>query len=232
MDREKLEKDLDKMIIHANPQNKRVMIGKIPPVFQVVGVGTDAVVVSHPMLPGKVIKVFAPEKVHKKRREWKVYQQLGEHPNFTRCYGHGKNYLILDYEEGPTLYQCLEEGIPIPKQVIKEVDEARHYARKQGLNPRDIHLNNILLQNGHAKLLDVSEYLLPGNDRRWELLRWGYIYFYPLIRGRKVPKWLIISVKNGYYQTLDIVKRLSKVWENVKGKSRWMTKDKLSKGDS
>lgn len=232
MDKDQLEKDLEQLVIHASPQNKRVTIESIPPVFQVIGIGTDAVVVSHREDPEKVIKVYAPERVHKKRKEWEVYKRLGNHANFTRCYGEGRNYLILAYEKGPTLYQCLEEGVPIPEQVIKEVDEARQYARKRGLNPRDIHLNNILLQDGHAKLLDVSEYVRPGNDRRWELLRWGYTYFYPLIRGKKVPKWLFLVVKNGYYQIRAVMRFLNKGWQLFKTKIRIFTKEKLSKGDS
>ena len=69
------------------------------------------------------------------------------------------NYLVLSFEEGITLYDCLLQGIPIPKQAIKDVDDAREYVRQKGLNPRDIHLKNVFLQNGRAKIIDVSEYV-------------------------------------------------------------------------
>src|SRR5690606_23992909 len=103
------------------------------------------------------------------------------------------------YERGPTLYQCLEEGIVIPRQIITDVDHACRYARSRGLNPRDIHLKNVLLQDGRAKLIDVSEYLNPGNDHRWQYLVQGYEQFYSLIRGKKIPTWIIELVKNAYY---------------------------------
>lgn len=233
MDKERLENDLGKIIFHANPANKLVTIESVPPVFQVIGVGTDAVVVSHRDEPGKVFKVFAPGREHKKRNEWVVYQRLGNHPVFCRCYAEGKNYLVLTHERGPTLYECLEEGIMIPEQVIHDVEAACRYARSKGLNPRDIHLKNVLLQNGRAKLLDVSEYVRPGNDRRWDLLVWGYYAFYPLIRRRKVPTWMIEAVKHSYYGIIRGAAFLKKGW-------RWMkmwfgftnTEEKPSKGDS
>ena len=58
-----------------------------------------------------------------------------------------------------TLFDCVLQGIHIPEQVINDVEDAREYVRNKGLNPRDIHLKNILLQNGRAKILDVSEYI-------------------------------------------------------------------------
>ncbi|MCB8817474.1 RIO1 family regulatory kinase/ATPase domain-containing protein [Desulfosporosinus shakirovi] len=86
-------------------------------------------------------------------------------------YGRGFDFLVIRFEEGITLYDCLLKGIHIPKQVIEDVDNAINYVLGKGLNPRDIHLKNILLQEGKAKLLDVSEYMKPGNDKRWEYLK-------------------------------------------------------------
>ncbi len=54
-------------------------------------------------------------------------------------YGEGENYLIISYENGQNLYDCLLNGVHIPFQVINDVDNARLYAFDQGLNPRDIH---------------------------------------------------------------------------------------------
>jgi hypothetical protein len=78
------------------------------------------------------------------------------------------------------------------------VEQARAYARSVGLNPRDIHLKNVIYQDGHAKIIDVSEYLLPGDDGRWDLLVKGYHSLYFLIEGRKVPRFLMELVKKGY----------------------------------
>lgn len=190
---------LKQIQIRANKDNQIVTVKQIPSEFQLIGLGTDAIVVWHPSEPEVVFKVFAPGRQDKKIAEATVYERLGSHPNFCHCLGQGEHYLILSYEEGPTLYQCLEEGIVIPEQIIKEVEEARQFARTKGLNPRDVHLKNVILQDGHAKVVDVSEYLKEGNDLRWDHLIEGYHRYYPFIRGRKIPTWMIEFVKKRYY---------------------------------
>ncbi len=193
-----IERIIRQIEFHANPDNELVTIEKIPSELKLVGYGTDAVVVQHPDFPDKVFKVFADDRLYKIDQEFKVYQMLGDSPYFARCNGRGENYLLLSYEQGPTLYECLREGIEIPEQAVLDVEKGREEARKKGLNPRDIHLKNVILQQGRAKLMDVSEYLKPGNDKRWDYLVEGYYELYPLIRGRKIPAWLMESVKMMY----------------------------------
>lgn len=80
------------------------------------------------------------------------------------------------------------------------MEEAREFIRQKGLNPRDIHLKNILLQNGRGKILDVSEYKKPGNDFRWEHLKKAYEDYYHLIDGKPVPFWLLETIRRWYNQ--------------------------------
>jgi hypothetical protein len=68
--------------------------------------------------------------------------------------------LVLSFEQGVTLYDCLLQGVRVPEQAIQDVEESREFVRSQGLNPRDIHLKNVLLQEGRGKVLDVSEYII------------------------------------------------------------------------
>jgi hypothetical protein len=194
-----LEAQLKQIDIHANPNNEPVTIHWIPPEFRLIGVGTDAIVVQRPDRKDRVLKVFAPERVHKKEIEFEIYQKIGNSPYYCKCFGHGENYIELSYEEGFTLYECLEQGINIPLKVISDVEAAGAHAVSVGLNPRDIHLKNILLQRGGAKLIDVSEYKKPGNDGRWDFLVQGYKEFYHLIKGKKIPAWLMELVKKTYY---------------------------------
>jgi hypothetical protein len=191
---------LKKIRIEANPDNQPVSVVSVPPPLTVVGTGTDAVVVRHPDFPRLAFKVYAEGRSQSRENEYAAYRRLGRSPYFPVCYGKGSFYLVLSYEEGPTLYDCLVKGIPIPEQAIDDVEKARDYARQAGLNPRDIHLKNVLLQQGRAKLLDVSEYVKPGNDGRWDHLVQAYRKFYPLIAGRKIPVWLIEMVKKTYYR--------------------------------
>lgn len=70
----------------------------------------------------------------------------------------------------------------------------------QGAEPRDIHLKNVLMQDGRAKVLDVSEYVKEGDDKRWEHLVWAYHTFYSGISEVKVPSWILDTIKKWYYK--------------------------------
>lgn len=190
---------LEKIDLQYNPENEPVTVKYLPPPLELIGVGTDAVVVRHPEYPDIVFKVYAKERVDAKEDEYRAYQRLVGSPYFAVCHGAGDRYLVLSYEEGMTLYDCLVQGVNIPESIIDEVEEARQYARSVGLNPRDIHLKNVLLQDGHAKIIDVSEYVKPGNDGRWDHLVQSYHLFYPYIAGKKIPVWMLEMVKRAYY---------------------------------
>lgn len=200
MDWKIAEQQLDTIKITANGANELVTVKKNSDAFECVGVGTDAAVFRFIDAPDYAFKVFSNEKIDKIEVETDVYLKLGQSAYYPRCYGRGSNFLVISYEQGLTLYDCLLKGVHIPEQVIQDVDNARRYAFEQGLNPRDIHLKNILLHQGRAKIIDVSEYLQPGNDKRWEYLREGYLHHYHLIDGKALPHWLIDTVRKWYNQ--------------------------------
>src|SRR5699024_10375906 len=152
-----------------------------------VGVTTDAAVFQHFYAPSYAFKVYAKDKVSKIKAEKDIYNTLSGSPYFPVCFAAYDKYLVLSYEGGTTLFDCLLQGIHIPDQVVKDVEDAREHVRKRGLNPRDMHLKNILLQNGRARIIDVSEYIQPGNDFRWEHLKKGYEEYYQLIVGNSIP---------------------------------------------
>ncbi|WP_446936441.1 serine/threonine protein kinase [Lysinibacillus fusiformis] len=191
---------LSKIKVFSNPNNEPVTICGEANDLKCIGVGTDAAVFQSLSEPAYAFKIYAKDKVHKVKVEATVYQVLEESPYFSTCFAAYNEYLVLSYEEGKTLFDCILQGIHIPKQVINEVEEAREYVRKKGLNPRDIHLKNILLQNGRAKIIDVSEYTLQGNDHRWEHLKKGYEQYYHLIDGNSVPFWLVETIRKWYNQ--------------------------------
>lgn len=187
--------------LHAPDRHQAVVVDHLPAELEVVGAGTDAVVVRHPALPGYVFKVYAPEARGCLDDEYRCYGRLAGSPLFATCAGRSETYLVLSYEAGPTLYDCLREGIQVPERVIADVEAARDHARRVGLRPKDIHLKNVIVQDGHAKMIDVSKYALPGdNDPVWEALAEGYHRFYPMIRGRAIPVWVIEMAKRAYQQ--------------------------------
>lgn len=191
---------LCKITVFSNPNNEPVTIHGDSDDLKCIGVGTDAAVFQSLNAPDYAFKVYAQDKVSKIKVEENVYNVLGDSPFFSTCFAAYNQYLVLSYEEGKTLFDCLLQGIHIPEQVIKDVEDAREYVRKKGLNPRDIHLKNILLQNGRAKILDVSEYVQPGNDFRWEHLKKAHEEYYHFIDGNSVPFWLLEIIRKCYNQ--------------------------------
>lgn len=191
---------LSKVKVTSNGENELVTVKGNSDKFKCIGMGTDAAVFRHVYMPHYAFKVFSNDKLEKIEIENKVYSKLCNSKYFPVYYGRGVNFLVISYEEGITLYDCLLKGIHIPKQLIQDVDNARNYVLNRGLNPRDIHLRNILLHEGRAKLLDVSEYMKPGNDNRWEYLKEGYQKYYHLFDGKALPRWIIEIVRKGYNQ--------------------------------
>lgn len=191
---------LSKIKVFSNPNNAPVTISGVADDLKCIGVGTDAAVFQSRSTPAYAFKIYAKDKVNKVKIEVNVYRILGDSPFFSTCFASYDEYLVLSYEEGLTLLDCILQGIHIPETVINEVEDAREYARNKGLNPRDIHLKNIILQNGRAKIIDVSEYTLPGNDFRWEHLKKGYEQYYHLVDGNSVPFWLVETIRKRYNQ--------------------------------
>ncbi|MFC4775172.1 serine/threonine protein kinase [Paenibacillus sp. GCM10023252] len=191
---------LRQIAVIGNEKNKPVILTGQPEQYGLIciGIGTDAAVFTHPSTPGYAYKMYSELALEKKKLESMVYERLQGIPYFPQCYGEGDRYLILSYEPGVTLHECLTEGIPVPDQVIHDVEEARTLVRSRGLNPRDIHLKNVLLQNGRGKVIDVSEYVQEGNDNRWSMLLWAHRNLYPYMLGKKVPEWLLHAIKQGY----------------------------------
>jgi predicted Ser/Thr protein kinase len=215
---EQAAEEIQKLDVVAHQENELVTVKHIPEYLECVGIGTDAAVFQWIDEPNIAFKVFSPDKVEKLEEEKKVYGKLGNSSYFPKFYGSGPNFLMLSYVKGITLYDCLLKGIRIPEQAILDVDEARAYARKKGLNPRDIHLKNVLLHQGRAKVVDVSEYLKEGNDARWDLLKKGYYEYYSLINKKEIPYWVMEAVRKWYNQSnpdpchfQEIVQKINKI---------------------
>jgi hypothetical protein len=195
---EKAIDSLTQITVTSNLNNEPVTIHGHADDLRCIGVGTDAAVFQSFKASSYAFKIYAEDKVSKIKVEEDVYNILGDSPFFSSCYGSYDNCLILSYEEGTTFFDCLLQGIHIPKEAVNDVEEAREYVRKRGLNPRDIHLKNILLQRGRAIILDVSEYFKTGNDYRWEHLKKAYDECYYLIDEKPIPFWLLETIRKWY----------------------------------
>lgn len=142
-----------------------------------------------------VIKVFFPNYIHIATEEAVIYDALEGLEHFPRLYEVGFNYIVIDYIEGKTLFECLTEGIWIDSAYIAKVDSALIKARHLGLTPSDVHLRNIILTpEGYIYLIDLARFRQGQHiDHQWEDLK----RMYRLYRLRFVPKQYSKRLLNG-----------------------------------
>jgi hypothetical protein len=180
-----------------------VVAHEVPSPWQVLGCGNYAAVLVHPRFNDVVVKVYAPGRPGL-QEEVEVYDRLGEHHSFSRCLGFGENFLILKRWFGVTLYDCVVRGIPIPSQVIQDIDDALEYAQACGLNPHDVHGRNIMVVEGRGVVVDVSDFLVEEDCGAWGDLKNAYKWFYrPFILplGIKIPHTVLNLVRRSYRQS-------------------------------
>ena len=133
-----------------------------------------------------VLKVFFPQFEKVAAEEAGIYRELSGTPYFPSLYESGSNYLVMDYVQGMTLYQCLVNGMPIAAGHIEKVDHALKLAREKGLNPSDIHLRNIIITpDDEVKLIDVARFRQTKTCSQWEDLKTAFYKFY---RHERFPK--------------------------------------------
>lgn len=140
------------------------------------------------------IKVFFPESKGIARDEAEVYRELPDHSYYPSFYGSGDNYIVIDYVQGLTLFECLAQGVPIKEEIIRQVDEALDIARESGLNPSDIHLRNIILTGeGCIKIIDVARFKRTKKCTQWDDLKHAFYKFY---RKKYFPKKIPVFIMN------------------------------------
>ncbi|TFE00484.1 protein kinase family protein [Jeotgalibacillus salarius] len=141
----------------------------------------------------KVIKVFFPGFEKTAAEEAEIYQLLSGSEFYPAVYDAGNNYLVIDYVEGKTLFQCLNQGVFIKKQHIEEVDEALGVARNAGLKPSDVHLRNIILKpDGHIMMIDLARFRQNKDyDQQWEDLKRAWTFYKSWYFPKKMPERLL-----------------------------------------
>lgn len=151
-----------------------------------------------------VLKVFFPPFERIAAEEAEIYKELKGNPFFPALYDSGCNYLVIDYVQGTTLFNCLVKGIPIASRHIKEVDDALQLAREKGLNPSDIHLRNIIVTpKGDVRLIDVARFRQTKKCSQWDDLKIAFYKFYKHKRfPKKVPEYAMNLVAFFYKKGL------------------------------
>lgn len=142
----------------------------------------------------KAIKVFFPDFTYIAKEEAEIYKVLQDIPFFPTIFDAGLNYIVMDYIDGRTLFECVNQGIPITTNHIKEIDEALLLASSKGLNPSDIHLRNIFITSTNdIKLIDVARFRQTKNCTQWSDLKSAYLLYY---KKRLFPKKIPATIMN------------------------------------
>lgn len=184
--------------IFSEQSHNPVIVHRYPKPWRLVGAGNYAGVFAHPSFPDRVVKVYAPGR-EGLEEEAEVYRRLGKHPAFSECLYVGNGYLVLRRLSGVTLYDCVRQGIPIPRQVIEDIDEALAYALHKGLHPHDVHGKNVMMKDGRGMVVDVSDFLNPDPCFMWSDLKKAYDIFYiPVLHRVPIPEFLLNAVRVGY----------------------------------
>jgi predicted Ser/Thr protein kinase len=166
-------------------KGSRVLLNEKDPTLEFIGAGRSAFVFRIGTTD-KVIKVFFPQFTKVAQEEAEIYRVLMGTPFYPTLYESGENYLILDFIEGHTLFNCLEKGIPIKRENIVEIDHALRLAKNKGLNPSDVHLRNIFITPaGTIKMIDVARFRQEKNCSQWQDLKTA---FHKLYQHRYFPK--------------------------------------------
>ncbi len=198
----------------VDPHNP-VAVHQLPENWRLLGTGNYAAVVYHPEHPNLVVKIYAPGRPGFSE-ELEVYRRLGSHPAFSECLYAGQGFLVLKRLHGMTLYDCIQLGVRIPKQVIRDIDKALDYARRRGLHPHDVHGRNVMMHEGRGLVVDISDFLDQETCNKWNNLKRAYYWLYlPLLSPLRlrVPAWVLDVVRKGYRifskRTLQMLRSIS-----------------------
>ncbi|MCZ2259745.1 protein kinase family protein [Sporosarcina sp. G11-34] len=146
--------------------------------LKLVGTGRSAFVFRM-RSSNKAIKVFFPDFTHIAKEEAEIYKLLQDINYFPSIYETGLNYVVMDYVDGYTLFECMTHGRIITSDHINEIDYALSLASDLGLNPSDIHLRNIFITStDEIKLIDVARFRQMKDCRQWSNLKKAHRQFY------------------------------------------------------
>ncbi|RKL65661.1 serine/threonine protein kinase [Salipaludibacillus neizhouensis] len=173
------------------------------PALELIGEGRSAFVFRINST-NKVIKVFFAPFCHLAKEEAEIYKKLIGIPSYPELYEFGANYLVIDYVDGNTLFNCLVKGIMVTSDHIKEIDSALLQAKKKGLNPSDIHLRNIMItSHGDIKIIDVARFRQTKKCSQWIDLKTGFYHYYKYrIFPKKIPAFLLNTIAFFYKKKL------------------------------
>ncbi|MFJ7935837.1 protein kinase family protein [Sporosarcina sp. NPDC096371] len=171
--------------------------------LELVGTGRSAFVF-RVKSTNHAMKLFFPVFSYLAKEEASIYEVLKGIVYFPSIYEVGANYIVMDYVEGLTLFECMSHGKIITSTHLKEIDYALSLAANRGLNPSDIHLRNIfIMSTGSIKIIDVTRFRQKKECSQWPNLKKAYKQFYcRRWFPKKIPAFLLNIIAFFYKKDL------------------------------
>lgn len=176
--------------------------------LQLIGTGRSAFVFRI-IGTDKVLKRFFPTH-NLASEEGGIYEQLSGIPVYARHFHTGSDFIVIEYIEGTTLFDCLVTGTLIPSRAIESVDQALDEARDRGLNPSDIHLRNIILTpDQKTRIIDVARFRQVDPCTQWDDLKQAYrlLYskaFFPKRLSEPFLNWIADLYKGRLFESMKM----------------------------
>ncbi len=190
--------ELAASVIFSQKGNDTVLLDRDSS-LQFIGAGRSAFVFRI-ISTDYALKVFFPAFKHIAVEEAEIYQELNGISYFPKLHGAGENYIVIDFIEGNTLFDCLCKGILVSRYHIEEINSALQLARERGLNPSDIHLRNLIVTyQNEIKIIDVARFRQTKKCSQWTDIKKAFHKYYlsPLF-PKKIPSFFLNKIASLY----------------------------------
>ncbi|EEG78110.1 hypothetical protein [Dethiobacter alkaliphilus] len=143
----------DIIVVKGSPQ---VIVSKNPTSYQLIGKGKQGAVFR--LSPKRCVKIY-PQEEHA-AMEQEVLRAAKGSQFFPVLYEWGKNYTVMEYIEGQSLYEHLKEGNKITKEIVQKLLLMLKEREQLGIPRRDANLRHVITsENNGIKVIDhVNSY--------------------------------------------------------------------------
>lgn len=151
-----------KSIIVAYRKGHKVKIVHNPTSYPLIGSGKQGAVFK--ISSDQCVKIHAKQKYALK--ESKVLEAAQESPIVAKLYEVGANYIVMEYIEGPTLFEYLKSNRVLSEKVTNQILFLLNEMNRLNFTRLDSRLNHIILTGqGELKVIDLVSHFTKKVDR-------------------------------------------------------------------
>ncbi|WP_417898473.1 hypothetical protein ABN702_20580 [Bacillus haimaensis] len=150
-----------KSIIVKYKKGKKVEVAHNPTSYPLVGHGKQGAVFK--ISPEQCVKIYAKE--GNTVKEGKVLKAAQGSPIVPRLYEIGENYIIMEYLEGPSLFDYLKEKRILTEEITNQILFILKEMKRLQFTRLDSRLNHIIVtRQGELKVIDLVSHFKKKVD--------------------------------------------------------------------